>query len=138
MDPADLYQEEIFTDRKVGSIRRLTPVDTDGGTDSRRPVLFVGQAQLLTAMGPVPLTFEIPADTLKQAIDRFPDAAQKAVAAANKSEVAQWPRLHAGGRQDSAEVAGQGDGPSKIDAGRIGFAQGIRKKYDAGERSPQA
>ena len=79
MNPADLYREEVFTDRKVGSIRRLTPVDIDGGTDPGRPVLFVGQAQLLTAMGPVPLTFEIPASSLKQAIDKFPDAAQKAV-----------------------------------------------------------
>ncbi len=79
MNPTDLYQEEVFTDRKVGSIRRLTPVDTDGGTDSSRRVLYVGQAQLLTAMGPVPLTFEIPADSLREAIDKFPEAAQKAV-----------------------------------------------------------
>ncbi len=79
MNPADLYLEEVFTDRKVGSIRRLTPVDTNGEVDTGRPVLFMGQAQLLTAMGPVPLTFEIPANSLPQAIDKFPEAAQKAV-----------------------------------------------------------
>ena len=79
MNPADLYREEVFTDRKVGSIRRLTPVDADGETDSGRQVLYVGQAQLLTAMGPVPLTFEIQANSLSEAIDRFPEAAQKAV-----------------------------------------------------------
>ena len=26
VDPASLYQEEIFTDRRVGTIRRLTPI----------------------------------------------------------------------------------------------------------------
>ncbi len=79
LNPADLYREEAFTDRKVGSIRRLTPVDIDGESDPGRPVLFVGQAQLLTAMGPVPLTFEIQAESLRQAIEKFPDEAQKAV-----------------------------------------------------------
>ncbi len=79
LNPADLYREEAFTDRRVGSIRRLTPVDADGESDPGRPVLFVGQAQLLTAMGPVPLTFEIQADSLRQAIERFPGEAQKAV-----------------------------------------------------------
>ena len=79
LNAADLYLEEVFTDRRVGSIRRLTPVDVEGATDPRRPVLFVGQAQLLTAMGPVPLSFEIEADSLQKAIDQFPDAAQKAV-----------------------------------------------------------
>ena len=34
MDAAALYQEEMFTDRKVGAIRRLTPVKSDG---QRRP-----------------------------------------------------------------------------------------------------
>ncbi len=79
LNPADLYREEAFSDRRVGSIRRLTPVNTDGEPDPGRPVLFVGQAQLLTAMGPVPLTFEIQAGSLRQAIEKFPDEAQKAV-----------------------------------------------------------
>ena len=59
MDPANLYREETFTDRKLGVIRVLTPVKVDGSTDTTRQVLYLGEAQLLTAMGAIPLTFEI-------------------------------------------------------------------------------
>jgi len=41
MDSAQIYSEETFTDRKVGTIRRLTPVSAAGAADSTRPVLFV-------------------------------------------------------------------------------------------------
>ena len=30
LDPASLYQEEIFTDRRTGTLRRLTPITADG------------------------------------------------------------------------------------------------------------
>ena len=40
MDAAQIYREETFTDRKVGTIRRLTPVAADGSVDAARPVLF--------------------------------------------------------------------------------------------------
>ena len=79
MNPADLYREEIFTDRKVGSIRRLTPVTTDGSPDSSRQVIYIGQAQLLTPVGAVPLTFEISAHSFAEAIEKFPEAAKVAV-----------------------------------------------------------
>ena len=39
MDAAGLYREEMFTDRKVGAIRRLTPVTGDGAPDTTRPVV---------------------------------------------------------------------------------------------------
>ena len=58
MDAAGLYREEMITDRKVGAIRQLTPVTVDGAPDSTRPVVFVGQAEIMTNMGPVPLSFE--------------------------------------------------------------------------------
>jgi hypothetical protein len=79
MDAADLYREDTFTDRKVGSIRRLTPVNPDGSEDSKRRVLYVGQAQLLTPVGALPLTFEIDAGSLKEAVDNFSEAAKEAV-----------------------------------------------------------
>ena len=78
MDPAMLYREEAFTDRKVGSIRRLTPVRADGSPDPGRNVLFVGQTQILTAMGALPLSFEIEAQSLEEAVTRFAEAAQVA------------------------------------------------------------
>ena len=34
MNPQDLWLEEIFTDRRVGTIRRMTPVDGKGERDA--------------------------------------------------------------------------------------------------------
>jgi len=79
MQADDLYREEMITDRRVGSIRRLTPIKTDGSDDAARPVLYVGQAQLMTPMGALPLTFELDAESLSEAVEKFADAAQEAV-----------------------------------------------------------
>lgn len=75
----DLYREEVITDRRVGSIRRLTPITTDGSDDTARSVLYVGQAQLMTPMGTIPLSFELEAQSLSEAVEKFPQAAQEAV-----------------------------------------------------------
>lgn len=79
MDPAELYREEVITDRKAGAIRRMIPVNSDGTDDDSRAVLYMGQTQLLTPMGTLPLSFEIEAASLKEAIDKFPQAAQQAI-----------------------------------------------------------
>jgi hypothetical protein len=79
MDSTQIYHEETFTDRRVGTIRRLTPVTADGSIDSARPVIFVGQAQVMTPMGAVPISFELDASTLNAAIEKFGIAAEQAV-----------------------------------------------------------
>lgn len=79
LDPADLYREEVFTDRRVGTLRRLTPVTSAGDDDPGRAVMYVGQAQLWTQMGPLPITFEIDAENMDKALEAFPDAAREAV-----------------------------------------------------------
>ena len=79
MDPASLYREDIVTDRKVGTIRMLTPLKTDGSTDSARPVVFMGEAQIMTGAGPLPISFEIEATTLAQAVNEFGGAAKDAI-----------------------------------------------------------
>src|ERR1700685_4221217 len=79
MDSTQIYREETFTDRKVGTIRRLTPVTADGSADSLHPVIFVGQAQIMTPMGAVPISFELDAVTLDAAIEKFGAAAEQAV-----------------------------------------------------------
>jgi hypothetical protein len=79
MDSTQIYREETFTDRKVGTIRRLTPVSADGGADATRPVLFVGQAQVMTPMGAIPISFELDALSLDAAIQKFGAAAELAV-----------------------------------------------------------
>ena len=79
MDPDSMYREEVFTDRKIGSIRVMTPVKNDGSEDSDRPVLYVGQAQLMTPMGALPLAFEIEASSLNDALDKYSENAQIAL-----------------------------------------------------------
>jgi hypothetical protein len=79
MDSTQLYREETFTDRRVGTIRQLTPVTADGSPDVARPTLFVGQAQVMTPMGAVPINFELEATTLSAAIAKFGEAAEQAV-----------------------------------------------------------
>lgn len=79
MDSKELYLEEVFTDRRVGSIMRLTPVDGEGKPDPAKPVIYVGQTQILTPAGTLPLSFEIQAGSLADAAAKFGDAAKRAV-----------------------------------------------------------
>jgi hypothetical protein len=79
IDPNGLYREDVFTDRRAGSIRRLTPVTLDGSPDASRPVLFSGQTQLLTPAGVLPLGFEIEAKTLEEALRKFPEGVKVAL-----------------------------------------------------------
>lgn len=79
MQANELYREDVFTDRNIGTIRRMTPVTVTGETDAGRPVLFVGSTQLMTQAGPLPLTFEIDAADLKQAVERFSANAEEAL-----------------------------------------------------------
>jgi hypothetical protein len=79
VDPKALYLEEVFTDRRVGTIRRLTPVNGQGERDPARPVLYVGETQVLTPAGALPIGFEIPAGSLEEAAQKFGDLAREAI-----------------------------------------------------------
>lgn len=78
MDPNTLWREEVFTDRRVGTIRRLTPIKADGNADLGRKPLFVGEAALMTPAGQLPLTFEIPASDLNEAVAAYGAELEKA------------------------------------------------------------
>lgn len=78
-DLANLYQEEVFTDRAAGTIRRLMPILANGQPDASRPVLYSGQTQLLTPGGVLPLGFEMEAASLEEAIAKFPAAVHEAL-----------------------------------------------------------
>lgn len=80
MDRTGLYREETFTDRRVGTLQRLTPVTPSGDTDTTRPVLYVGQTQVLTPAGALPLSFEVPGLSLDDAVTQFGDMAREALA----------------------------------------------------------
>ena len=79
MDASALLREEVFTDSRVGTIRKLTPVTADGDTDISRTVQYVGSTQIMTPGGALPLSFEIEADSLLAAVNGFGDAAKQAV-----------------------------------------------------------
>jgi hypothetical protein len=79
LDPDTLYLEEILTDRRVGTLRRLTPVTRDGAPDATRPVAYVGETQILTPAGSIPIAFEIEADSLGEAAEKFAALAKEAI-----------------------------------------------------------
>jgi hypothetical protein len=79
LDPAALYLEEVFTDRRIGTIRRMTPVKSDATTDVARPVIYVGETQVMTQVGTLPIAFEIPVATLEDAAKQFGPLAKEAI-----------------------------------------------------------
>ena len=79
MDVNNLYREEIVTDRRVGTLRMMTPIKGDGSLDEKREVIFMGEAQIMTQAGPMPINFEIEAKSLTEAVAQFAEAAQQGV-----------------------------------------------------------
>jgi hypothetical protein len=79
VDRENLYLEEVFTDLKIATIRRLTPIKADGSHDEARPTLFQGQTQLMSQMGPLPVSCSIEAASLEEAIEKFGEAMGEAV-----------------------------------------------------------
>ncbi len=112
-DRNGLYQEDTFTDRQVGTIRRMTPVTAEGERDDARPVLFMGATQVMTQGGPMPLNFDIPGETLGEAADNFGDCAQQAVEdlAARMEEMR---------REQASSIVVPGQGGSQGGSGLVG------------------
>ena len=79
LDSKALYLEEIFTDRRIGTVRRLTPVKGDGMRDAARAVLYVGETQVMTPAGALPIAFDIGAGSLEEAADKFGLLAKEAI-----------------------------------------------------------
>ncbi len=79
MNPKDLWLEEIFTDRRVGTIRRMTPVDGNGARDPAREVTYVGETQVMTQVGALPINFVLEGKTLEDAAKGFGAAAKAAI-----------------------------------------------------------
>ena len=78
MNSQDLYREDVYSDRRVGTIRVMTPVKPDGTLDPSRATSYVGQAQIMTPAGALPLSFEIEAKTLAEACEGFAAGAKVA------------------------------------------------------------
>ncbi|NCD33970.1 MAG: cytoplasmic protein [Spartobacteria bacterium] len=75
----NLYREESYTDLSVGHIQKLTPITIDCEDDTTRPVKFIASTQVVSPMGAIPITATIDVTTLREAIDAFPQAIQKAL-----------------------------------------------------------
>ena len=120
LDAAGLYREEVLTDRRAGTIRKLTPVTVDGAVDASRPVLFSGQTQLLTPAGVLPLVFEIEAATLEEALQKFPEGVK--VALEQAIDEAREMRREQASRIVVPEVGAGGIGPGPgAGGGKIKF-----------------
>jgi hypothetical protein len=79
LDRRNLYREETITDLRVGSIQRLVPIKPDGKRDEAREVLYVGQTQIMSQAGAIPVSARIEAVDLEDALRKFPQAMQKAI-----------------------------------------------------------
>ena len=113
MDAASLYREEIYTDRIGATMRILIPVTKDGAPDNSRPTLYLGEAQILTNMGPLPINFEIDADNLADAVAKYGDAAKAGVESAMR-ELQEMRR-----QASSSLVIPQGGVPNLSGGGKI-------------------
>jgi hypothetical protein len=79
LDRSSLYQEETFTDLKIGTVKRFIPIRPDGTPDKSRKVLFAGQTNIYTPHGPLPIQNVIQAKDLAQAFKRFSEAMQESM-----------------------------------------------------------
>jgi hypothetical protein len=109
VDLDNLYREEIFTDMKVATLRRLTPVKSDGSVDAARKTIFVGQTQVMTRAGMLPVEFGIEAQSIDEAAGKFPQAVQEAV-----EEMIDEARRMQREQASSLIIPGGGVDPSKL------------------------
>lgn len=105
LDASQLYREESLTDRRAGTLRRLVPITAEGEDDASREVVYEGHASLMTPAGSLPLSFEIEAASLEEALQKYPDAARSAL----QSTLEELEKLRRD-QQSSIMVPGQGGG----------------------------
>jgi len=122
MNAEDMYREETFTDNAVGTLRRLTPVTPNGEVDSTRPEQYIGSTQVMTNAGPLPLSFEIEASSMPEAIAGFGEAAKQSFEK-TMEELREMQRQQAssivvpgsgGGNMGGAGMGGTGSGNIRI------------------------
>jgi len=118
MDPTALCREEIYTDGKVGTLRCMVPVNVDGSTDASRPMRFVGEAQILTPAGALPLSFEVDGDTLAEAVQNYAAAAKEGIERAVR-EIQEMRRQQSSGLVIPKGPIGPGGMPGGMGGGKI-------------------
>ncbi|HNZ35972.1 MAG TPA: hypothetical protein PKJ59_12235 [Syntrophales bacterium] len=76
----NLYREEMYTDMRTAALRQLTPVKPNGEIDKTRKFLFVGQTNIMSPQGPLPVQFPIDAKNLQEAAEKFPEVMEQFLA----------------------------------------------------------
>jgi hypothetical protein len=130
IDGESLYREESFSDRRVGTIQRLTPVTADGEDDTARSVRYVGQTQVMSPAGALPINFKLEVESLSEAVRQFPEAAEKAV----EETVEELKRLQreaqssimVPGQEGGGQFGGMGGQGGHGSAGGMGPGGGIK------------
>lgn len=79
IDGENLWKEENYTDLQVGSIRVLTPIKIDGTVDEGRTATYSATTNIMTPGGALPISGEIDATNLAEAVEKFPAAINEAV-----------------------------------------------------------
>ena len=79
MSADSLYREDVYTDQRIGTIRRMTPVDGEGKRDAGREVLYLGETQVMSQLGALPINFVLEAKSLEEAAKLFGSAAKVAI-----------------------------------------------------------
>jgi len=79
IDGENLWKEEHITDLKVGNIRKLTPIKVDGTEDEMRQASYSATTNIMTPGGALPISGEIEAANLEEAVEKFPEAINAAV-----------------------------------------------------------
>ena len=79
IDGSNLWKEENITDLKVGSIRRLTPIKLDGTVDESRTATYSATTNIMTPSGALPISGEIKATNLEEAVENFSEAITVAI-----------------------------------------------------------
>ena len=74
VDKTNLYREISITDLKIANIRQLIPVNIDGSDDTSRETIFIGNTQLGTPQGPIPMQAVLEATSIEEAMELFPKA----------------------------------------------------------------
>ncbi len=79
VDTNNLYREEIITDSKAATIRKMIPIKLDESIDDNRETYYIGQTNIMSPMGTIPINTVLEGKTLEEALKGFPEAIKKSV-----------------------------------------------------------
>ena len=117
-DLDNLHREDVFSDMRLATIRRMQPINHDGSHDPSRPTTYIAETTIVSQLGPIPVQSPLAADSLKDAFEKFPEAIKAAVE--RLSERAQEMR-----REEASRIVVPGSMPDMGGGGRPGGGGGM-------------